>query len=579
MPVVRINIPSKAPIPDLWDDIQPDFTMPSPRKYQGEALSVIKWCIENDEFDNIVIQAPTGIGKSAIAMTIQKWFQSTYLLTPNLGLTQQYRRDYGNILKEVKGRSNFPCWVREGTAAGAPCWSNRKPCPHTKKEDACPYYEQKHEAAEARLTLSNPAYLFRVIKGDPNFGQRDLAIVDEAHEIEPFLMGFLDTRITMAEWEVVHGRTVNFPMHYHPADWVEPIKAFHKASCDLLEAADAMQDEKAVERYRTLVGKTSVLVDLLKNPNQVVIENTTEGKQRILKVRPTRVGRFASEQLDAISRRRILMSATILDVDTFLDNLGLADQRNLYVNITDSPFPSDNLKIHYASCGPMSYSKRDNSIKKQVKAISGIMERFPHKRGVILPHSHYIRKALVEGLIEAGHESRIITHGSDSRGREVAIKKFMESPDDDLVLISPYVVQGFDFKGKLAEWLVISKVPFLPIKGDPVIEQRMQEDEQSWRQKYENTPDCPYEPPNKYSNNLCSSFSCPKPCQSWYQLQTALKLVQGAGRVVRTPTDKGHLFILDGSWQRFARQNSHLLPAWFRGAIQEPPQWLKRHLI
>ena len=195
-----------------------------------------------------------------------------------------------------------------------------------------------------------------------------------------------------------------------------------------------------------------------------------------------------------------------------------------------------------------------------------------------MPHSHFIRNAIVDGLKELGYGDRIVTHDSNPRARDVALKHFFTSEDDSLVLISTYVGQGFDFKGKLAEWLVICKVPYLPIKGDAVIEQRLQEDEHAWRAKYESTPDCPYEPPNKYSNGLCGSFNCPAPCKAWYQLQTALKLVQGAGRIIRSPTDKGDLFILDGSWARFARMNSHLLPHWFRGAIGETPTWLKRHL-
>ena len=74
MAVVRINIPSKSKLPNLWDEIQPDFPMPSPRKFQNEALSIIYHALKKDDFDNIIIQAHTGIGKSAIAMTVQSQF-------------------------------------------------------------------------------------------------------------------------------------------------------------------------------------------------------------------------------------------------------------------------------------------------------------------------------------------------------------------------------------------------------------------------------------------------------------------------------------------------------------------------
>jgi len=578
MAVVKINIPSKNRLPDLWEDIQPDFPMPSPRTYQAEALSVIKWALDNDDFDNIIVQAPTGIGKSAIAMTLQKWFQSAYLLAPSLGLTEQYKRDYGSSLKEIKGRNNFPCWVREGTAESAPCYGAKRSCPHTKEDDPCPYYEQKFEAANSRLVLSNPAYLFRLIQGDKNFGQREFTIVDEAHDMESFLLGLFETRITLGDWALAHGSTTNFPMHYHAADWIPAITELHKAAQVGIEISEQNEDEKATERYRKLLGKTTTLLELLKEPNRVVVENESDRNGRYLKIRPVRVNRLASEMLERVSKKRIFLSATILDVDTFLSGLGLENQKNLYVNITKSPFPPENFKIHYAPCGSMSYSKRDKSVLKQVKAIAAIMEKYPERRGVVLPHSHFIRNAIVNGLKELGYGDRIVTHDSNPRARDVALKHFFSSEDKSLVLISTYVGQGFDFKGKLAEWLVICKVPYLPIKGDAVIEQRLQEDEHAWRSKYEGTLDCPYEPPTKYSNGMCGSFNCPAPCKAWYQLQTGLKLVQGAGRIIRSPTDKGDLFILDGSWARFARMNARLLPHWFRGSIGETPNWLKRHI-
>ena len=54
--------------------------------------------------------------------------------------------------------------------------------------------------------------------------------------------------------------------------------------------------------------------------------------------------------------------------------------------------------------------------------------------------------------------------------------------------------------------------------------------------------------------------------------------VQMAGRIVRTPDDVGHIFILDRGFDRFKRVNGHLLPSWFSNAIQPSPNWLRRHL-
>jgi Rad3-related DNA helicase len=579
MSVVRIDIPSRAELPDMWDEIRPDFPMPSPRKYQDDALSVIYWALANDNFDNIVVEAPTGIGKSAIAMTVQNRFQSAYLLSPTLGLTEQYRRDYGHVVKEVKGRSNFPCWVETKTADKAPCYVGKNRCPHTQEIDPCPYYDQKFQARDARITLTNPAYLFRVVKSpDGSFGQRDFAIIDEAHGLESFFMGLLEVKVNQADFNAVFGAKTAFPMHYHPADWKPDIQRLYDGAKKTMAHAEEDENKDLSDKMRAIVSKCATFLELLEDSNNLVIESNSDRQGRFILAKPVRVNHLAPDLLDSISRQRIFLSATILDIETFLSGLGLSDQKTLYVRIVNSPFPKENFNVYYSPCGSMAYSKREKSIPKQVKAIAGIMSRFKDKRGVILPHTHAIRKALVEGLTEAGFGDRIISHDSNGLARQKALDTFFESKRDDLVLISTYVGEGFDFKGKLAEWLVLCKVPYGFIQ-DPQVKTRMEQDEHEWRREHEGSPSCPYEPPNKYSNGLCSSFSCHKPCQGWFNLQTTLKMVQGAGRINRTPDDVGHLFILDQSWDRYYRLNGHLLPSWFRDGIKPPPAWLKRHLV
>tara|TARA_R110002110_G_scaffold76736_1_gene201959 strand:+ start:15 stop:1775 length:1761 start_codon:yes stop_codon:yes gene_type:complete len=586
MTVVRINIPSKGALPDEWDRVRPDFPMPSPRLYQKEALSVAYWAMENDDFDNIVIQAPTGIGKSAIAMTVQNQFKSAYLLTPSLGLAEQYKKDYGHRLSEVRGRSNFDCWVRSGTAKGAPCYSKRSgSCKHAKRPDdggePCPYYEQRFDAEDARLTLSNPAYLFRAVRGYTNFDKREFAIIDEAHDMEGFIHDLLEVRLSAKEWTNVFGKE-RFPHHLTPKDWRAELNERIEVARSVLKQVEADlgngTTEKQIEAVRDSVGKMETALDILTKPSNVHIsfENSKWGDYLILK--PIRVRDYARDIIESISEKRVMLSATILDIDTFLHGLGLENQKTLYINITKSPFPKENFNVHYVPCGSMSWAKRKHTIPKQVKAIDAIMRQYPNKRGVILPHSHAIRKEIVAGLIAAGHEDRIRTHDGNARARTEVLDDFFTSERDDLVLISTYVSQGFDFKGKLAEWLCILKVPYLPTK-DPVISERMMQDEQAWRKVHEDTPSCPYEPPNKYTGELCGAgFTCPAPCQKWYQLQTALAIVQGAGRVVRTPDDVGNLFILDGAWSRFARNSGHLIPSWFKDNIQDAPRWLKRQI-
>ena len=58
------------------------------------------------------MEAPTGFGKSAIAITIARTLGSSYICTATKDLQTQYSHDY-QFLKVAKGKSNFLCRVKE----------------------------------------------------------------------------------------------------------------------------------------------------------------------------------------------------------------------------------------------------------------------------------------------------------------------------------------------------------------------------------------------------------------------------------------------------------------------------------
>lgn len=53
----------------------------------------------------------------------------------------------------------------------------------------------------------------------------------------------------------------------------------------------------------------------------------------------------------------------------------------------------------------------------------------------------------------------------------------------------------------------------------------------------------------------------------WYQWKTALKLVQGTGRINRHRTDKAHNYILDAGFTKFFMMNNRRLSEWWTKSI------------
>jgi hypothetical protein len=56
--------------------------------------------------------------------------------------------------------------------------------------------------------------------------------------------------------------------------------------------------------------------------------------------------------------------------------------------------------------------------------------------------------------------------------------------------------------------------------------------------------------------------------EEWYYWQTALKLIQGYGRSIRSKEDWAKTYVLDSAFGYFVKKNKNILPDWFTQAIQ-----------
>lgn len=79
-----------------------------PRLEQKNIINEICSAMEMG-FKNIILEAGTGIGKSAIVTTVAKMVEDSYILTMTNQLQTQYLQDFEYMLTEIKGRSNYAC--------------------------------------------------------------------------------------------------------------------------------------------------------------------------------------------------------------------------------------------------------------------------------------------------------------------------------------------------------------------------------------------------------------------------------------------------------------------------------------
>ena len=110
----------------------------------------------NSGYRYVILEAPTGFGKSAAAIALALSLGSSYICTSTKDLQTQYSNDFPYI-KTAKGKNNFPCLLKQdfvdnGTyQCGICASSNPNECYHTTveyghcmtnesfKEDGCKY--------------------------------------------------------------------------------------------------------------------------------------------------------------------------------------------------------------------------------------------------------------------------------------------------------------------------------------------------------------------------------------------------------------------------------------------------------
>jgi ATP-dependent DNA helicase DinG len=119
-----------------------DFTRNFPflniREKQSYVLSEIASSFASG-YKYILLEAPTGFGKSPVAIAAALTLGASYICTATKDLQAQYARDFP-FIKVAKGKNNFICAVKEdfiknGTYKCGLCGSNyTNDCRHTTAE-------------------------------------------------------------------------------------------------------------------------------------------------------------------------------------------------------------------------------------------------------------------------------------------------------------------------------------------------------------------------------------------------------------------------------------------------------------
>ncbi|MCQ2964173.1 MAG: ATP-dependent DNA helicase [archaeon] len=536
----------KAKYPDIPEDIIENFPFENPRSGQLEIIAEIEEAISKG-FKYIVLEAGTGTGKSAIATTLARMYESAYILTMTKQLQNQYAQEFGFPL--VKGRGNFDCLHDnlESTCDMGDCktapTNSKFFCPYGiaknptlsgseafedshgsslyfQSENHCYYWQQKANAINSPITLMNYDYALLELNYVKHFGTRSLLILDEAHNIENKLMRNMELNLYNKRLEkdikkVISPSTLKSE---ETGEWIMEIDAI-KDAYDNIELKDLSKNK--ADRIRSTTLRLKQLHDNLdKEPKNWVIDADEHG----VSFKPLRVHHYAESNLLQYGDVVIFLSATILSHKMFAKWLGL-DPNEVYHIKVDSPFPVNKRPIEMVLAGKMSNTRIKHTAPKTIPILEKILERHKGDKGLIHTNSYKCQNYITRHL----YNSRLISHGANNRER---VLQYFEEEENPLVLVSPSMSEGVDLPYDKCRFQVIYKIPF-PYLGDKQVNMRRKRD------------------------------------QRWYAYKTVMTLMQAYGRGMRAEDDSCVTYILDSDIKMLLKSPMYrsLIPEFFKEAI------------
>ena len=528
------------------EEIIENFPFTEPRFGQLDIIQNINDAIRQG-YKYIILEAGTGTGKSAIATTLAKMYESAYILTMTKQLQSQYSNEFDFPL--VKGRGNFACLNSNlevacdmGTCKTTPTSSNFF-CPYGVAknptldaelafEDSfggtvfyqsgshCHYWNQKANAINSPITLMNYDYAIVELNYVKHFAPRSLLILDEAHNIENKLMSTMEVTLYNRTLEKDINKRISDETlkDGELSDWKMEIEAIRESYEDI-DLKDVTKNK--ADRIRSTIARLKTLGNNLeKEPKNWVIDSEETG----VVFKPLRVHHYAKDNLLKYGDVVIFMSATILSHKMFSKWLGLNPNEVYHIKV-DSPFTKEKRPIILNLAGKMSANRIKNTAPKTIPILQEILKKHENDKGLIHTHSYKCQQYIVNNL----YNSRLISHSSKNREQ---ILNFFEKDENPLVLVSPSMSEGVDLPYDKCRFQIIYKIPF-PYLGDKQVNMRMKRD------------------------------------KKWYAYKTVMTLMQAYGRGMRAEDDSCYTYIIDSDINMLFKSPMYrsLIPDFFKEAV------------
>jgi Rad3-related DNA helicase len=510
-------------------DWRPLFPLKIPRPEQERALDQLCQDVVDGK-EILVAELGTGVGKSAVAVTLARWLDAyeapkkegfnrgAVVLTSQKLLQDQYVRDFSQA-RDLRSATNFECNRPELGQTCAISSRVRKAFRDVQgdgsqhdsrvKCQGCPYRTAKDAFANGPLGVTNYSYFLSEAVYADELPLRHLLILDEAHNIEDEVRRWSSVSVSSKDAGVVG---LGLPPRYsNPTKLISWLLGDYRDS--IMERLAAVQAKlskvivkgkisekvigKLAEENEQLDKRLCQINRIESKGGEILV--SVDAERETITYQPLNVDGIANEVLFSRACRVLMLTATVLDEDVFRRSVGLPSG-NGFVSIP-TPFLPSAFGVHLRPVGKMSRAGIEQSLPSIPKAIRKILADHPNEKGIIHTTNYNITRKIAEVK-----DRRLLIQGQASDRNDI-IKKHMES-SEPTVLVSPGMMEGLDLRDDLGRFQVICKVPY-PDVSDPVVKRKMESD------------------------------------REWYAWRTIRSLAQSMGRTVRSEQDYTSTYILD----------------------------------
>lgn len=508
--------------------------------------------------DNVILEAPTGWGKTGLAYQIYKQSGKRVLILNHSNvLLKQYMQLLEDNLKDecvsLMGKSNYRCFKNcNKTVSEARCDAK---CPWRDiPTNYCEYYWRKDQLPKKDLVISN--YHQQLLCCPDRY---DIVVCDECHNIEKIMVDYSTVIVSQEivnrireEFDAVKSKYKEEEMSIqikisnldrcvmtiNENNYKEIFKQFYSTIQSLLE--DIKKSETVLQEYLTeLVNpyeryESRIIKDEYHDKYQgenYIYEQDKESNE--YKLVPLFISKEFKEAIEKLTSKLVLMSATVINPKNMADDLGLDWNKTEYIELGSKVSKEKRPIVLIPTC---KISMKDPNFEHTPEFISlcdqivTILKAHEAEgeSGFIYCNSYKLSNMIYRGIL--GRTNFEIYMNSNSRETKEVLSNFLDTSKKNRLLISCSFAEGVNFNDDISRFQIIPKIPYLFLGSKRI--------------------------------SLKNSLN-----NRWYTNKAIEQIIQVAGRSVRSPQDEAVTYILDSAFKWTYKKYREDYPTWFDEAI------------